>query len=153
MPSPVTSETKFAKPLHGSTLPSHSLPLHQLLNSSSTTPLTILIKLLSSTTNSKMPSHKSSDTWTFSQRRISSANSNSWLSNPKKYPFRYDTAEPDKDVMKHFLYEYYVATFLYHALLNNLASETSSRMNAMENASKNAGEMLDKLTLQFNKAR
>jgi F-type H+-transporting ATPase subunit gamma len=55
--------------------------------------------------------------------------------------------------LKHYLYEFYVSSSLYHALLNNFASETSSRMNAMENASKNAGEMLDKLTLQFNKAR
>ena len=38
-------------------------------------------------------------------------------------------------------------------MLNNFASETSSRMNAMENASKNAGEMLNKLTLEYNKAR
>lgn len=100
-----------------------------------------------------MPSHKSSDTWTSSPRRISSVNSNLSPSTTYNISHRYDTAEPDKDVLKHYLYEYYVATFLYHALLNNLASETSSRMNAMENASKNAGEMLDKLTLQFNKAR
>ncbi|CAK88442.1 unnamed protein product (macronuclear) [Paramecium tetraurelia] len=51
------------------------------------------------------------------------------------------------------MYEYYVATAFYHAMLNNFASETSSRMNAMENASKNAGEMLDKLTLEYNKVR
>ena len=51
------------------------------------------------------------------------------------------------------MYEYYVATAFYHAMLNSLASETSSRMNAMENASKNAGEMLDKLTLEYNKVR
>jgi len=38
-------------------------------------------------------------------------------------------------------------------LLNNIASETSSRMNAMENASKNAGEMLEKLTLKYNRLR
>ena len=63
---------------------------------------------------------------------------------------RYETAEPDKDFMKHFLYEYYISSAVYHSLLNHFASETSSRMNAMENASKNAGEMLDKLTLRFN---
>lgn len=38
-------------------------------------------------------------------------------------------------------------------MLNNIASEQSSRMNAMENASKNAGEILDKLTLNYNQAR
>lgn len=41
----------------------------------------------------------------------------------------------------------------YNALLNNIASEQSARMNAMENASKNAGEILEKLTLDYNKAR
>lgn len=66
---------------------------------------------------------------------------------------KYETAEPEKEYLGHFLYEYYLATQVYHCLLNNIASETSSRMNAMENASKNAGEMLTKLTLEYNKAR
>lgn len=70
-----------------------------------------------------------------------------------KYVVRYDTSEPDKDWARYYFYEFYVATKLYHALLNNIASEQSARMNAMENASKNAGEMLDKLTLSYNKAR
>jgi F-type H+-transporting ATPase subunit gamma len=38
-------------------------------------------------------------------------------------------------------------------LLNSAASEQSARMTAMENASKNAGEILDKLTLKYNNAR
>ena len=38
-------------------------------------------------------------------------------------------------------------------MLNNAACEQSARMNAMESASKNAGEILDNLTLQYNKAR
>ena len=42
---------------------------------------------------------------------------------------------------------------LWVAFLNNAASEQSARMNAMENASKNAKEILEKLTLQYNKAR
>lgn len=46
-----------------------------------------------------------------------------------------------------------MASGLYSILLNSAASEQSSRMNAMENASKNAGELLDNLTLQYNKAR
>ena len=37
--------------------------------------------------------------------------------------------------------------------MENAASEQSSRMTAMENASKNAGEMIGKLTLQYNRAR
>ena len=51
------------------------------------------------------------------------------------------------------LYDLYVSSNLWVALLNNAASEQSARMNAMENASKNAGEILDGLTLQYNKAR
>jgi F-type H+-transporting ATPase subunit gamma len=39
----------------------------------------------------------------------------------------------------HLFYDFYTSTSFYHAMLNNIASEQSSRMNAMENASKNAG--------------
>lgn len=51
------------------------------------------------------------------------------------------------------LYEYTLATQIYHSLLENATSEQSSRMSAMENASKNASEMIEKLTLQYNRAR
>ncbi|HEY9584361.1 MAG TPA: ATP synthase F1 subunit gamma [Candidatus Paceibacterota bacterium] len=42
---------------------------------------------------------------------------------------------------------------IYHAVLEGNASEHSSRMIAMRNASDNAGELIDELTLQYNKAR
>lgn len=51
------------------------------------------------------------------------------------------------------LYEFTLATHLYHSLLENATSEQSSRMQAMENASKNATEMIEKLTLEYNRAR
>lgn len=51
------------------------------------------------------------------------------------------------------LYEYTLATQIYNSLLENATSEQSSRMSAMENASKNAKEMIEKLTLQYNRAR
>jgi len=70
-----------------------------------------------------------------------------------KYVVRHDTEEPDRDFSKHYYYDLYVATQLYHCLLQNAASEQTARMNAMENASKNAKEMLDKLSLTYNKAR
>ena len=38
-------------------------------------------------------------------------------------------------------------------MMENATSEQSSRMSAMENATKNAGEMIDKFTLQYNRAR
>jgi F-type H+-transporting ATPase subunit gamma len=73
--------------------------------------------------------------------------------NQFKFVVRHDTSEPEKDWAKHYYFELYLAGQLYHAVLNNLASEQSARMNAMENASKNAGEILDKLRLNYNKAR
>lgn len=58
----------------------------------------------------------------------------------------------DPETLQNF-FEYTLATQLYQTMLDNATSEQSSRMNAMENASKNAGEMIDKLTLQYNRAR
>jgi len=60
---------------------------------------------------------------------------------------------PDKNTGNPALYELYVTSNLWVAFLNNAASEQSARMNAMENASKNAGEILEGLKLQYNKAR
>jgi F-type H+-transporting ATPase subunit gamma len=42
---------------------------------------------------------------------------------------------------------------IFRVLLDSQASEHGARMSAMENATKNAGEMIRKLTLQFNKQR
>jgi hypothetical protein len=47
----------------------------------------------------------------------------------------------------------YVETQVYRALLESTASEQGARMTAMRNASKNAGELIDSLTLQMNRAR
>merc|ERR1712161_45960 len=49
--------------------------------------------------------------------------------------------------------EFIVSTQLYHSFMDGAAAEQSSRMTAMENASQNAGEMIDSLTLQYNRAR
>ena len=62
-------------------------------------------------------------------------------------------AIPDKNTANPALYDLYLSSNLWVAFLNNAASENSARMNAMENASKNAGEIVDKLTLQYNYAR
>lgn len=70
-----------------------------------------------------------------------------------KYVVRHDTSEPEKDWAKHYFFELYVASQIYHGLLQNAAAEQSARMNAMENASKNAGEMLEGLRLNYNKVR
>ncbi|MDJ1017222.1 MAG: F0F1 ATP synthase subunit gamma [Paracoccaceae bacterium] len=46
-----------------------------------------------------------------------------------------------------------VATQLFSALLENAASEQGARMSAMDNATRNAGEMIEKLTIEFNRTR
>lgn len=60
--------------------------------------------------------------------------------------------EGDADTIKNF-YEFRTAVRLFHFISENDTSTMSSRMNAMENSSKNAGEMLDALTLQLNRSR
>jgi F-type H+-transporting ATPase subunit gamma len=46
-----------------------------------------------------------------------------------------------------------VATQIFSALLENGASEQGARMTAMDNATRNAGEMIDKLTIEYNRSR
>lgn len=61
--------------------------------------------------------------------------------------------KPDKHVTNPALYDFYFSSNLYQAYLNNLASEQSARMTAMENASKNCREIVEKLKLKYNNAR
>lgn len=70
-----------------------------------------------------------------------------------KFQRLYEMERPDATTAVPALYEFYLSSNLYRAQLHNAASEQSSRMVAMDNASKNAGEMKDKLTLEYNKAR
>ena len=70
-----------------------------------------------------------------------------------QYAKLYNQTLPDKNTSNPALYDLYLTSNIWVAFLNNAASEQSARMQAMENASKNAGEILDKLTLQYNKAR
>lgn len=65
----------------------------------------------------------------------------------------YNQTLPDKNTSNPALYELYLTSNLWVAFLHNAASEQSARMNAMENASKNAKEIYDALNLQYNKAR
>lgn len=46
-----------------------------------------------------------------------------------------------------------IANEIYSALLENAASEQGARMSAMDNATRNAGEMIDKLTIVYNRSR
>ena len=69
--------------------------------------------------------------------------------------FKFVTKHDPEGMVQHtdLFYDFYISSMFYHGFLNNIASEQSSRMNAMENASKNAGEILENLTLDYNKAR
>ena len=61
--------------------------------------------------------------------------------------------EPSEGEILDKLLPMYVEVQVYRALLESVASEFGARMTAMENATKNASEMIDKLTLVYNKAR
>jgi F-type H+-transporting ATPase subunit gamma len=61
--------------------------------------------------------------------------------------------EPEPDLILERLLPTYLETSVYRALLESAASEHGARMTAMRNASKNAGELIDKLTLDMNRAR
>jgi F-type H+-transporting ATPase subunit gamma len=61
--------------------------------------------------------------------------------------------EPDPEEILERLLPVYLETQLYRALLESAASEQGARMTAMRNASKNAGELIDGLTLSMNRAR
>jgi F-type H+-transporting ATPase subunit gamma len=61
--------------------------------------------------------------------------------------------EPNAEVVLNQLVPMFVRNRVYQALLEASASEQASRMTAMSNATKNAGEMITRLTIQYNKAR
>jgi len=62
--------------------------------------------------------------------------------------------EPDtKSEVLTDLQEYLLTSQIYHSWMDGAAAEQGSRMTAMENASKNAGELIGSLTLQYNRAR
>jgi F-type H+-transporting ATPase subunit gamma len=61
--------------------------------------------------------------------------------------------EPEPEQILERLLPVYVETELFRALLESAASEQGARMTAMRNASTNAGELIDRLTLDMNRAR
>ena len=61
--------------------------------------------------------------------------------------------EPSEEAILADLLPRAVATQIFAALLENGASEQGARMSAMDNATRNAGEMIDKLTIQYNRSR
>ncbi|MGB9668442.1 MAG: ATP synthase F1 subunit gamma [Thermosulfidibacteraceae bacterium] len=61
--------------------------------------------------------------------------------------------EPSKDGILEELLPLHLRTQVYRIFLESSASEHGARMTAMDNATKNAGELIRKLTLEYNKAR
>jgi F-type H+-transporting ATPase subunit gamma len=61
--------------------------------------------------------------------------------------------EPDEEAILADLLPRGVATQIFSALLENAASEQGARMSAMDNATRNAGDMIEKLTIEFNRSR
>ena len=61
--------------------------------------------------------------------------------------------EPDEDEILTNLLPKNISTQIFKAMLENSASEQGARMSAMDNATRNAGEMVDKLTIEYNRSR
>ena len=61
--------------------------------------------------------------------------------------------EPDEEEILGALLPRGVATAIFSGLLENGASEQGARMSAMDNATRNAGDMIDRLTIQYNRSR
>ncbi len=61
--------------------------------------------------------------------------------------------EPEEDEILEDLLPKNISTQIYKAFLENSASEQGSRMTAMDNATRNAGDLVDKLTINYNRSR
>ena len=61
--------------------------------------------------------------------------------------------EPDSKVVIDLLMQRYIESLLYQGVVENIACEMSARMIAMKSATDNAGDMIDRLKLVYNKAR
>ena len=61
--------------------------------------------------------------------------------------------EPDEDEILSNLLPKNISTQIFKAMLENSASEQGARMSARDNATRNAGEMVDKLTIEYNRSR
>ncbi len=61
--------------------------------------------------------------------------------------------EPEEGEILDYLLPLNISTQIFRALLENAASEQGSRMSAMDNATRNAGDMINKLTITYNRSR
>ena len=61
--------------------------------------------------------------------------------------------EPEEDEILENLLPRNISTQIFKAFLENAASEQGSRMTAMDNATRNAGDLVEKLTINYNRSR
>ncbi|MEL7048252.1 MAG: F0F1 ATP synthase subunit gamma, partial [Pseudomonadota bacterium] len=61
--------------------------------------------------------------------------------------------EPEEDAILDYLLNRNIATQIFRGLLENAASEQGARMSAMDAATRNAGDMIDRLTITYNRER
>ena len=71
-------------------------------------------------------------------------------SNDENFSYEF---EPEEDEILEDLLPKNISTQVFKALLENAASEQGSRMTAMDNATRNAGDLVDKLTIDYNRSR
>ena len=71
-------------------------------------------------------------------------------SNDENFSYKF---EPEEDEILEDLLPKNISTQVFKALLENAASEQGSRMTAMDNATRNAGDLVDKLTIDYNRSR
>ena len=84
------------------------------------------------------------------QQIIPAENNSSDKTDEKTYSYEF---EPDEDEILEDLLPKNISTQIFKALLENAASEQGSRMTAMDNATRNAGDLVEKLTINYNRSR
>ena len=85
-----------------------------------------------------------------SQQIIPAESDSSDLKNDDNLSYEF---EPDEDEILEDLLPKNISTQVFRAFLENAASEQGSRMTAMDNATRNAGDLVDKLTINYNRSR
>ncbi len=84
------------------------------------------------------------------QQIIPATNDSQKKNEEKSFSYEF---EPDEDEILDDLLPKNISTQIFKAFLENAASEQGSRMTAMDNATRNAGDLVDKLTINYNRSR
>ena len=79
---------------------------------------------------------------------VKNNNNNDKITNDQNYEY-----EPDQEEILDSLLPKNITTQIFKGLLENAASEQGSRMTAMDNATRNAGDLIEKLTINYNRSR